>query len=146
MRIQECLCVLGAWYLICQDLVNCYFYFGGIITLIRDNITPTHHHYIDCNKAFTNKKADCIQFAEGTEFAFAQTTIPTNIHTTNIIFTNIILMRDKHNIPKGKMHTHCMLLHDHIVCKITQRINTKRANTCDPALKLLNESFTYTHT
>ena len=25
-------------------------------------------------------------------------------HTVNIIFTNIILMADKHNIPKGKMH------------------------------------------
>ena len=25
MRVQEGLCVLGAWYLICQDLVNCYF-------------------------------------------------------------------------------------------------------------------------
>ena len=24
---QEGLCVLGAWYLICQDLVNCYFDF-----------------------------------------------------------------------------------------------------------------------
>ena len=35
-----------------------------------------------------------------TEPAFAQT----NIRTANIIFTNIILMADKHNIPKGKMH------------------------------------------
>ena len=25
MRVQEGLCVLGAGYLICQDLVNCYF-------------------------------------------------------------------------------------------------------------------------
>ena len=27
MRVQEGLYVLGAWYLICQDLVNCYFNF-----------------------------------------------------------------------------------------------------------------------
>ena len=27
VRVQEDLCVLGASYLICQDLVNCYFYF-----------------------------------------------------------------------------------------------------------------------
>ena len=33
---------------------------------------------------------------------FVQTTIRTNIHTANIIFTYIILMADKHNIPKGK--------------------------------------------
>ena len=89
---------------------------------------------------FTNyKKADWTQFTEDTDSAFAQTTIPTNIHTANIIFTNIILMADKHNIPKGKMHSNCMLLPDHIVCKITQRNNIRRANTCDPALKLLNE-------
>ena len=37
------------------------------------------------------------------------------------------------------MHRHCMLLPDHIVCKIKQRDNMRRANTCDPALKLLNE-------
>ena len=39
------------------------------------------------------------------ESAFAQTTIPTNIHTVNRIFTNIILMANTHNIPKGKMHS-----------------------------------------
>ena len=27
MRLKEGLCVSGAWYIICQDLVNCYFYF-----------------------------------------------------------------------------------------------------------------------
>ena len=31
---------------------------------------------------------------------------------------------------------------DHIVCKITQINNIRRANTCDPALKLLNEEIT----
>ena len=40
------------------------------------------------------------------------------------------------------MHSNCRLLHDHIVCKITQRNNIRRANTCDPALKLLNEEIT----
>ena len=57
------------------------------------------------------------------------------------MFTNI-LMADKHNIPKAKIHTNCMLLPDHIVCKITQRNNIRRANTCDPALNLLNEEIT----
>ena len=74
-----------------------------------------------------------------TVFAFAQTTIPTNIHTANIIFTNIILMADKHNIPKGNMHSNCRFLPEDIVCKITQRNNIRRTNACDPALKLLNE-------
>ena len=51
-------------------------------------------------------------------------------------------MADKHNIPKDKMHNNCRLLLDHILCKITQRYNIRRANTCDPALKLLNEVIT----
>ena len=68
--------------------------------------------------------------------------IPTNIHNANRIFTNIILMADKQNIPKGKMHSNCRLLPEDIVCKITQRNNIRRANTCDPALKLLNEEIT----
>ena len=58
------------------------------------------------------------------------------------IFTNIILMADKQNIPKGTMHSNCRLLPEDIVCKITQRKNIRRANTCDPALKLLNEEIT----
>ena len=98
-------------------------------------------------RTFTNyKKADWTQFTEDTESAFAQTTIPTNIHTANRIFTNIILMADKQNIPKGKMHSNCRLLPEDIVCKITQRNNIRRANTCDPALKLLNEEITSRHT
>ena len=69
-------------------------------------------------RTFTNyKKAGWIQFREDTESAVAQTTIPTNIHTANIIFTNIIPMADKHNIPKGKMHSNCRLFPEDIVCK-----------------------------
>ena len=51
-------------------------------------------------------------------------------------------MADKHNIPKGKMHSKCRLLTDHIVCKITQRNKIKRANTWDQAINLLNEEIT----
>ena len=40
------------------------------------------------------------------------------------------------------MHSNYMLLHDHIVYKSTYRDNIRRANTCDPALKLLNEEIT----
>ena len=51
-------------------------------------------------------------------------------------------MADKHNMPKGKMHSNCRLLPEDIVCKITQRNNKRTANTCDLALKLLNEEIT----
>ena len=40
------------------------------------------------------------------------------------------------------MHSNCRILPEDIVCKITQRNNIRRANTCDPALKLLNEEIT----
>ena len=94
-------------------------------------------------RSFTNyKKADWTQFTEDTAFAFAQTTIPTNIHTANIIFINIILMAHMHNTPKGKIHSNFRLLPEDRVCKITQRNNIRRENTSDPALKLLNEEIT----
>ena len=111
---------------------------------IITTINIRHDYRLQQNRrTFTNyKKANWTQFTEDTESAFAQTTIPTNIHTANRIFTNIILMADKQNIPKGKMHSNCRLLPEDIVCKITQRNNIRRANTCDPALKLLNEEIT----
>ena len=111
---------------------------------IITTINIRHDYRLQQNRrTFTNyNKADWTQFTEDTESVFAQTTIPTNIHTANRIFTNIILMADKQNIPKGKMHSNCRLLPEDIVCKITQRNNIRRANTCDPALKLLNEEIT----
>ena len=107
---------------------------------ISTTINIRHDYILQQNRrTFTYKKEDWTQFTEDTEFAFAHTTIPTNIHTANIIFTNIIPKTDKHNIPNGKMHSHCRRLPDHIVCQITQINNIRRANTCDAALKLLNE-------
>ena len=53
-----------------------------------------------------------------------------------------VLMADNHSIPKGKIHSNCRLVPDHILCNITQRNNIRRANTCDPSLKLLNEEIT----
>ena len=106
---------------------------------IITTINIRHGYRLQQNRqTFTNyKKADWAQFTEDTESAFTQNTIP-----ANIIFTNIILVADKHNIPKDKMHSNYRLLPNHIVCKITQRNNIRRANTCDPALKLLNEEIT----
>ena len=106
---------------------------------IITTINIRHDYRLQQNRqTFTNyKKADWKQFTEDTESALAQT----NIHTANTIFTNI-LMTDKHNKPKDKMHSNYMLLPDHTVCNITQKNNIRRANTCDPVLKLLNEEIT----
>ena len=114
---------------------------------IITTINIRHDYRLQQNQnrlTFTNyKKADWTQFTGDTDSAFAQTTIPTNIHTANIIFTNIILMADKHNIPNGKMHSNYRLVPEDIVCKITQiNKNIRRENTCDPVLKLLNEEIT----
>ena len=108
---------------------------------IITTINIRHDYRLQQNRrTVTNyKKADWTQFTE--ESAFAQTTIPTNIHAANRIFTNIILMADKHNILNGNMNSNCRLLPEDILCKITQRSNI-RANTCDPTLKLLNEEKT----
>ena len=90
---------------------------------------------------FTNyKKADWTQCTEDTESALAQTTKP--MHTASRIFADIILMADKLGIPEGGMHSCCRLLPDHIMCRVTRGDNMGRANTCDPALKLLNEEIT----
>ena len=111
---------------------------------IITTINIIHDYRLQQNRrTFTNyKKAEWTQFTEDTESSSAQTTIRTTIHTANIIFTNIILMADKHNIPKGKMHSNYRLFPEDIVCKITQRNNIWRENTCDSALKLLNEEIT----
>ena len=88
-------------------------------------------------QTFTNyKKANWTQFTKDTELAFKQTTIPDNIHTANRIFTNIILLADKHNIPKGRMHNTSRLLPEHTICKFPQRDNIRRANPCDPLSNL----------
>ena len=111
---------------------------------IITTINIRHDYRLQQNRrTFTNyKKADWTQFTEDTECVYAQTTIPTNIHTANKMFTNIILMVEKHNIPKGNIHNNCRLVPEDMVWKMTQRNNIRRANTCDPALKLLNEEIT----
>ena len=104
-------------------------------TLSRLDYRLTDGHLLTTKKLTGHNHKD-------TELAFSQTTIPNDIHTANIIFTNIILVADKHNIPKGKMPSTSRLLPEHIVCKITQRDNIRRANPCDPALKPLNLEIT----
>ena len=64
-------------------------------------------------------------------------------HCQHILLQNNIIMADKHNIPKSNMHITYMLLLYNVVCTLSQRNNLRRANTCDPALKLLNEEITF---
>ena len=111
---------------------------------IITTINIRHDYRLPQNRRiFTNyKKADWTQFTEDTGFAFAQTTIPTNIHTANIIFKNNIPWQTGTTYQRQNMHSNCRLLPKDIVCKISKRNNIRGANTCDPALKLLNEEIT----
>ena len=117
---------------------------GSCVNYQMTTINIRHNFRLQTyRRTFTNyKNANWTQFTKDTELAFSQTTIPGDIHTANRIFTNIILLADKHNIPKGKMPSTSRLLPEHIVCKITQRDNIRRANPCDPALKPLNLEIT----
>ena len=103
---------------------------------INTTINIRHDYRLQQNRrTFINyKKADSTQFTEDTESAFAQTTI----HTSNIFFYKHHSDCRQAQHTKGKIHSNCRL----IVCKITQRNTIRRANTCDPALKLLNEKIT----
>ena len=110
---------------------------------IKTTINVQHNFRLQTyRRTFTNyKKANWTQFTKETKLAFSQTKYPTTytvLHNVNRIFTNIILLADKHNISKGNMSNTSRMLPEHIVCNITQRDNIKRANSCDPALKPLN--------
>ena len=121
--LSYCICLCLYFLLSCT-----VFLLISINLPLSKKINIRHDYRLQQNRwtSTTYKQADWTQFTEDTESAFAQTTIPTNIHTANRIFTNI-MMADKHNIPKGKMHSNCRLLPDHIVCKITQRNQHKES-------------------
>ena len=104
----------GVKYAIQLDIVD-----NSTRTIIIITINIRHEYILQQNRrTFTNYKtghnSQKSQSHRVTESTFAQTTIPTNIHTVNIIFTNSILMADKHIIPKGKMNSNCKLLPEYI--------------------------------
>ena len=65
-----------------------------------------------------------------------------DIHTENTIFINIIIHTDKHNIPKGKIHSTCKLLSEHIRHKTEHSNNIRAQNASDPSISELNTEIT----
>ena len=109
------------------------------ITLTTNTKYQLHQH----KQSYTNyKKADWKKYTEETETAFSLMAPPSNSHTANKTFTDIILHADKHHIPKGKMQSNCKLLPEHIRHKITIRDTLRSHNSCDPTLKDLNLEIT----
>ena len=93
-------------------------------------------------------KANWTQFTTDTEAAFSDILPLPDIHTANTIFTNIILHADKQNIPKGKIHSTCKLLPEHLSHNIEHRNNIRAQNASDPSISELNSeitSFIQTH-
>src|SRR5207245_3233044 len=62
-------------------------------------------------RSYTNyNKANWTQFTEEIERTLANCASPKNVHSANKTLTYIILNADKHNIPKGKIKAHHLLL------------------------------------
>ena len=61
---------------------------------------------------------------------------------SSVFAENVRYLSFKYQKTRRLMHSSCRLLPDYIVCNITQRNNIWRANTCDTALKFLNEEIT----
>src|SRR4029077_8820399 len=61
------------------------------------------------------------------------------VHTSNKLITNLILKADKHHIPKGKIHTHHLLLPENIRNKISERNNLRKNDSKNPNLTEMNK-------
>ena len=103
-----------------------------LITTIN---TRTKYKLQQNRHTFTNyRKANWTQFTTDTEATFSDIQPPPDIHTANTIFTNITHHTDKHNIPKGKVHSTCKLHPEHIIHKIEHRYNIRAQNAIDPLI------------
>ena len=110
---------------------------------IITTINIRHDYRLQQNRrTFTNyKKADWTQFTEDTVRFRSDHHTHQHTHCQHNFHKHHTDGRQVEHT-KGKMHSNCRLLPEDIVCKITQRNNIRRANTCDSALKLLNEEIT----
>ena len=88
------------------------------------------------------RKANWTQLTTDTDAAFSDIQPPPDIHTANTIFTNFIIHADKHNISKGKIHSTCKILPEHIKHKIKHRNNIRAQNASDPSISELNPEIT----
>ena len=112
-------------------------------------INIPHDYRLQQNRrTFTNyKNADLTQFTEDRFRSDHHTHQPT--HCQHNFYKHHTDGRQAQHT-KGKDAQQLLLLPDHIVCKITQGNNIRRANTCDPALSraprnTLNTSLTFSN-
>jgi reverse transcriptase-like protein/retrotransposon-encoded endonuclease len=91
-------------------------------------------------KMYTNyKKANWKNFTSEIETALENTTDPTDVHNSNKIITNLIIKADKHNIPKGKINAHHIILPENIRSKIQERNKLRKQDSKNPNLTEMNK-------
>ena len=91
-------------------------------------------------RSFTNyHKANWEGFTAEIEEALADVEPPQNVHQANAILSNLILSADKHNIPKGKIHSRHKLLPQEIRTVIQHRNDIRRNNPKDQEIPQLNQ-------
>src|SRR5437867_8046154 len=95
------------------------------------------------NKTFTNyKKANWNKFTEEIELSLLDSQTPTNVHAANKHLTNLILLADKHHIPKGRIKKLNQPLPDNIKDKIKERNRLRDLNPKDSRITPLSKEIT----
>src|SRR6267154_6690230 len=105
--------------------------------------TKNNFRLAPCNKTFTNyNKTNWSKFTEEIELNLQDVPTPDNVHSANKYLTNLILLADKHHIPKGRIKKLNQPLSEHITDLLNAR-NILRKNTpFDPHIPFLNKDIT----
>jgi len=95
---------------------------------------------IQHRNSYTNyKKAKWEKFKQEIEDTLANSAKPSNVHVSNKILTNAILLADKQHIPKGKIRSRKTLMSKEIRLLIHERDNMRKQNSNDPKIGDLND-------
>ena len=102
--------------------------------------TKSNFRLAPSNKTFTNyKKANWNKFTEEIELSIQDAPAPNNVHSANKCLTNLILLADKHHIPKGRIKKLNQPLPNHIKDVLRDRNNLRSTNPTDSRIAPLNK-------
>lgn len=102
--------------------------------------TKSNFRLKSSNTTFTNyKKANWDKYTNEIELALRDTETPDNIHYANKFLTNVILLADKHHIPKGRRKNLHQPLPKHINDCIKERNHLRSADPTDPRIITRNK-------
>jgi RNA polymerase subunit RPABC4/transcription elongation factor Spt4 len=105
--------------------------------------TKTNFRLNLSKRTFINyKKANWEKFTEEIENNIQSAPTPENVHHSNKLLTNLILLADKHYIPKGKVKDINHPLPQNIKQKIKERNILREKNPSDPLIIPLSKEIT----